>query len=436
MACIPPRASRICAAPGCIAVVWEINVVAVAVTARTLPLSVQSLFLAQFLVALIWTSVFVGMVFLVGYRFTNDLPQSIASLRVLRGVAMLSTTNAFMPFTSLLFRGLLCPTGSTWHGTSLQCSSGGYATLAMFVFCLLLTFCTLCITVSLVFVNQLLTSRGYNAQVTGKVDATMLLSKLVLLLMFEGSKRLRPLPTPALAAALILFSLNWCYTYFRRMPFIHPWMNEIFIAQGAVFTWTSTWLLVASTTSYDVGVVVIAGIPCVGVLTLFGMLMRTQQLIRCQPYELESAKHVIVLEMWARHRLMKYFQLRQALANQKQSQVLYKALRGNQHMRSLAKGNAQTSLSDLNKQAADAATVEQLRRDAELAYHLLIRKCVLASSGHNSAVGSSNTLAEAYFRLAQFHRSHALHTFQELSAIAQAYQNTIPLFDVDIQFFV
>lgn len=85
----------------------------------------QTIFMITFVFTVLWTTAFLGLVGVVGYRFTQQVPQSPITLRLLRAVAMLSATTLFLPFTSVLFEATKCSAGGYWYSTSLACFHTG-----------------------------------------------------------------------------------------------------------------------------------------------------------------------------------------------------------------------------------------------------------------------------------------------------------------------
>jgi len=145
---------------------------------------------------------------LTAYNVHFDQPQSGVVLRALRAVSALSTTILFLPLSSVLMRGLSCPTDhDTWMNTGLECSSGGRVAISIFLALLLVGFALLSVTVSAVYIDRDPASESWAAKTHGRIDALVLVAKLVLAFVYNVLDE-RLVGTAGVSIVLILLGIG------------------------------------------------------------------------------------------------------------------------------------------------------------------------------------------------------------------------------------
>jgi hypothetical protein len=178
------------------------------------------------------------------------------SLKLLRAVAMLSSTVLFLPFVSILFLTFECDADGEWTVNSqLTCYSGIHIAFVVVVTLLLPYFILLSVLIAGVFFDRNLKSDSVNAQIHGKLtrlhqtiervllrrkpsagrgEMLMLSIKVVLSLSFGlFSHSIDPW---ILQVILLGSSLTYLYIYLVQMPFINFRVNEVkATAAGAYF---------------------------------------------------------------------------------------------------------------------------------------------------------------------------------------------------------
>lgn len=101
---------------------------------------------------------------------SNKSSHSAMSLKLLRAVAMLSSTVLFLPFVSILFLTFECDANAEWIVNSqLTCYSGIHIAFVVVVTLLLPYFILLSVLIAGVFFDRNLKSDSVNAQIHGKL---------------------------------------------------------------------------------------------------------------------------------------------------------------------------------------------------------------------------------------------------------------------------
>ena len=101
---------------------------------------------------------------------SNKSSHSAMSLKLLRAVAMLSSTVLFLPFVSILFLTFECDADGEWTVNSqLTCYSGIHIAFVVVVTLLLPYFTLLSIFIAGIFFDRNLKSDSVNAQIHGKL---------------------------------------------------------------------------------------------------------------------------------------------------------------------------------------------------------------------------------------------------------------------------
>jgi hypothetical protein len=379
-------------------------------TVRHAVFDFQQWYVVLFVGTVLWSSLLLGLVASVALRVMHKQPQSILALRILRAVAFWSATNLFLPFTNVLVSALACSSGSTWHGTRTECFGAAYLFIAALSVTLIVAFLGICTLVTSVFFENSLCGGSINARVTARVDVIVLFCKFTAAISFHGPQQY--IPPPLMGVSMIFYSSVWMWMYLRITPFIRPWINEVHVAQGGMFLWASLWLFVAAVTeTLDVGIVLLVGMPVIGLATLMAARYRICKLTQCSLSEIKDCDQC---ELWARCHVVR-------------------ALTGTGL-------SSSTGAASYGAAVSDPATEKRRQRlfaEAESAYNLLIRWLVM--SKHTRMESHSTpylTLADAYSRVAVFFRTTKKRYFPEMNMLHLAHKSAISVIDLDILFFV
>lgn len=128
----------------------------------------QGFWIFAYSATLAWTLVFVGLIVLIGYKFSTGGTQSAFSLNALRSMAMLSATVLFIPFVSVLLQTFECDNGEWVLHNSFHCFAGIHIVNIALVSILLPLFIALSVFMATVFFERDIRSEAINAQVHGR----------------------------------------------------------------------------------------------------------------------------------------------------------------------------------------------------------------------------------------------------------------------------
>lgn len=183
-------------------------------------------FLAVLVIAVIWTSTFVGLAVWVAYSFSSNIPQIDIVLRTLRSMAWLSTTVLFIPISSLLFRALACPPElDTWMNTGHKCYSPMHVAVIGVVALTLPFFLLLSMFTSASFVDRSMTSRSLDAKRNGRVDTLIIVIKVVLGFAYNVLEQ--ELGSWPITALLVISGVIMTGAYFEQRPYYNPKLNHL-----------------------------------------------------------------------------------------------------------------------------------------------------------------------------------------------------------------
>ena len=248
--------------------------------------------------------------------FITKAPQSGIVLKGLRSVATLTTTTLFLPFTTVMARALGCPgveapaesgslDGFSWIGTGWQCDAAGPIIIRVFISAVLLVFAVLSVFITAVFIDRNPASASWSAKSHGRVDAVVLVIKVVLVLCFTVFRDML-LDSWVLTAILYLSGLTWAVLMFRQMPYVHAGVNGMQTGFAAVFVWSTVALTLHKYANYgDLSVLFYIGCGlsyCLGFLAVY----TREHYIAMLP--LEECSRVVHLDVWARHRMQDFAQ--------------------------------------------------------------------------------------------------------------------------------
>ncbi|KAA0165014.1 hypothetical protein FNF27_07706 [Cafeteria roenbergensis] len=239
--------------------------------------------------------VFLGLLgFVMGTLLTEGRQQAVV-LRALASMASVLTTVAFMPLASVLLA--IFHDCSSISALGVECNTDGQWIVTALVVLLLGVFSAVATFFATVYIDTDLKSTALGAKVTGRLDAVMLLAKLVLVSLFAVAD-LHPVAQTVFSgiAALIWF----CGTLFVQ-PYVRPTANGLAAAAAALNLWLVLCLVVklvdpsASTQAFMVMGVLLA--PPVG---FFANSAYANSVAQSDFSSLHSA---VQADIWARHRI-------------------------------------------------------------------------------------------------------------------------------------
>jgi len=199
-------------------------------------------FLILLALGAVYVGLFLGLTAFTAYNFHYELPHSSFIPRILRSVATLSTTILYLPLSSIMLRGLSCPTEhDTWMGTGIECSSAGRIVIAILLAILLIGFAAMSLTVSAVYVDHDPSSASWVAKTHGRLDASILLAKLVLAFVYNVLDE-QLVGSAFLTVVLVAVGLTASWAYAAYQPHIHSWVNAFQSGLWAIFTTTAVCL--------------------------------------------------------------------------------------------------------------------------------------------------------------------------------------------------
>lgn len=188
-------------------------------------------FSAAWVAAIIVAAVYSAAAFSAGSEFTTVLP-----LKFLRATARLTAAVLFMPLSTMLISTYKCSVGATWAGSALACFGVEHSLLMALVTALLPFFFGFSLCVSAVFIDRDYRSTNVVARAHGRVSIVMISIKTLVTLIFTVASDLPPL---LLQSFLVLMGVVWLWAWLRYLPMLTPWVNQAWVAVGAVFLWAS-----------------------------------------------------------------------------------------------------------------------------------------------------------------------------------------------------
>ncbi|KAA0147313.1 hypothetical protein FNF31_07616 [Cafeteria roenbergensis] len=184
-----------------------------------------------FWLALAIVVIFLGMLaYVMGTIITEGRQQAIV-LRALASLASVLTTVAFMPAVSLLLS--VFHSCASVEALGVGCQTDGHWIVVALVVTVLTVFTAVATFFATVYIDTDLKSTALGAKVTGRVDAAMLVAKLVLVVSFTTAS----LPTELLALLAGAGALTWLLGTLFVQPYVQPMANNIAAAAAALNCW-------------------------------------------------------------------------------------------------------------------------------------------------------------------------------------------------------
>ncbi|KAA0151465.1 hypothetical protein FNF28_07134 [Cafeteria roenbergensis] len=248
-----------------------------------------------FWLALAIVVIFLGMLaYVMGTIITEGRQQAIV-LRALASLASVLTTVAFMPAASLLLS--VFHSCASVEALGVGCQTDGHWIVIALVVTVLTVFTAVATFFATVYIDTDLKATALGAKVTGRVDAAMLVAKLVLVVFFTAVK-LPPVIQTVLAAAA---ALTWlCGTVFVQ-PYVQPTANNVSAAAAALNTWLVLAVavrLLAPRSSIDA--FMFLGLALAPALGYFGNEAYRSSVANS---DFSSLRSSLQADIWARHRV-------------------------------------------------------------------------------------------------------------------------------------
>ena len=255
-----------------------------------------------FWAALTTVVTFLGLLFYVIGTLLSEGRQQAIVLRVLGSLASVLTTVAFMPAASLLL--------SVFHGCSsvnalgIQCGRDGHWVLVAVVVMVLSVFAAVSTFFSSVYIDTDVTSSAWGPKVTGRVDAVMLVLKLILVTCFTALS----LPPPAQVVLAAVGALTWLGGTVFVQPYVQPAANSIAAGAACLNVWlVAVPAILLASPGADPGTLVLIGLV---IAPAFGFLMNGAYRAAVVAAPFSSLRSALQADIWARGRV----QLAQVLA--------------------------------------------------------------------------------------------------------------------------
>ncbi|KAA0171110.1 hypothetical protein FNF27_06414 [Cafeteria roenbergensis] len=248
-----------------------------------------------FWLALAIVVVFLGMLaYVMGTIITEGRQQAIV-LRALASLASVLTTVAFMPAASLML-AVFRSCGSV-EALGVGCQTDGHWVVIALVVTVLTVFTAVATFFATVYIDTDLKSTALGAKVTGRVDAAMLVAKLVLVVCFTAMS-LPPTVQTILAGAAALI---WMFGTVFVQPHVQPMANDLAAGAAAL----NCWLVLAVASQLVVPTNGIETFMAVGILfaPLFGSFANSTYRSSVGQSEFVSLRSSLQADVWARHRV-------------------------------------------------------------------------------------------------------------------------------------
>ncbi|KAA0171100.1 hypothetical protein FNF27_06404 [Cafeteria roenbergensis] len=184
-----------------------------------------------FWLALAIVVIFLGMLAYVMGTIITEGRQQATVLRALASLASVLTTVAFMPAVSLLLS--VFHSCASVEALGVGCQTDGHWIVVALVVTVLTVFTAVATFFATVYIDTDLKSTALGAKVTGRVDAAMLVAKLVLVVSFTTAS----LPTELLALLAGAGALTWLLGTLFVQPYVQPMANNIAAAAAALNCW-------------------------------------------------------------------------------------------------------------------------------------------------------------------------------------------------------
>ncbi|KAA0151464.1 hypothetical protein FNF28_07133 [Cafeteria roenbergensis] len=248
-----------------------------------------------FWLALAIVLIFLGLVsYVMGTIITEGRQQAIV-LRALASLASVLTTVAFMPAASLML-AVFRSCGSV-EALGVGCQTDGHWIVIALVVTVLTVFTAVATFFATVYIDTDLKSTALGAKVTGRVDAAMLVAKLVLVVFFTAVT-LPPAVLTILAAAA---ALTWLLGTVFVQPHVQPMANNVAAAAAAFNAWLVLAVgvrLIAPRSSIDAFMVL--GLALAPALGYFGNEAYRSSVANS---DFSSLRSSLQADIWARHRV-------------------------------------------------------------------------------------------------------------------------------------
>ncbi|KAA0175948.1 hypothetical protein FNF27_02669 [Cafeteria roenbergensis] len=248
-----------------------------------------------FWAALAIVAAFLGLLgYVIATILTEGRQQAIV-LRALGNMASVLTTVAFMPASSLLLA--VFHECRSVNALGVTCNTDGHWIVIALVVIVLTVFTAVSTFFASVYIDTDLTSTALGAKVTGRVDAVMLVAKLVLVACFTTMD----LP-PSLQVILAgVAALLWLLGTLFAQPHVQPLANNLATAAAAL----NAWLVLAVATQLVAPEAGIDALLVVGMVVapMLGYFANVTYVGAVAGSDFASLRSSLQADIWARRRV-------------------------------------------------------------------------------------------------------------------------------------
>jgi PAS domain-containing protein len=249
----------------------------------------------MFWAAIVVAVIFLGLLGFVIGTLLSEGRQQAAVLQALRATASVLTSVAFMPAVSLML--LVFKSCADIPSLGFQCGGNWHWVLIALVVVVLCLFSAVSVFISAVYIDHDLRSTVLGAKVTGRLDATMLVCKILLAVAFTVLSRD---PTLCLLVTVLSASL-WILGVLFWQPYVLPLANHLVAAAAAFMAWQTVCSVIALLVpGSDVLFVMVTGIV---VGPLLGALASHAYVSWIAATNFSSLRNVLQADIWARTRV-------------------------------------------------------------------------------------------------------------------------------------
>ncbi|KAA0149369.1 hypothetical protein FNF31_07228 [Cafeteria roenbergensis] len=248
-----------------------------------------------FWAALTIVATFLGLLAYVIATILREGHQQAVVLRSLGNLASVLTTVAFMPASSLLL-AVFHPCPSV-NALGVSCQTTGHWVVISLVVIVLTVFAAVSTFFASVYIDTDLKSTALGAKVTGRVDAAMLVAKLVLVTCFTTMS----LPTTLQVILCATAALTWLLGTLFVQPYVQPLANRLAASAATLYAWLVLAVatrLVAPQAGVDA--VMVLGL---GLAPMLGYFANVTYSTAVASSDFASLRSALQADIWSRHRV-------------------------------------------------------------------------------------------------------------------------------------
>ena len=224
-------------------------------------------FFILFYSALVWVSLFCVLQAWTMFSFIRGNIPVIWPLKVLRVVANVSASVAFIPLFSMLLSVFQCGDAlshNVWDEVEYECYTGIHLALSIIAGIAAVLLTVLCGLFSLFFYDSHLLTTNLAGMVHGRIHLLDLITEAILVFTMEIVPR--RLGAAALASIMLVLGFLRILAVLVFMPFIHHGMNQWYLGSSFMFVWAVLCLFMGIWyPGYDAAVTMYSGILFTGI---------------------------------------------------------------------------------------------------------------------------------------------------------------------------